>query len=76
LLPPLFEDVASVPAAAFDEHGCGAEIEVEKGGQTVIAKVTDRCGACASGDIDLSPGAFQKIARLDEGRVKVNWEFI
>ncbi|MEU0883109.1 hypothetical protein ABZ345_31255 [Lentzea sp. NPDC005914] len=28
LLPPLFEDTASVPAAAFDEHGCGAEILV------------------------------------------------
>lgn len=76
LLPPLFQDTASVPAAAFDENGCGAEILVEKGGQTVTAKVTNRCLPCATGDIDLSPGAFQKIARPDEGRVRVNWDFI
>ncbi|MET9633998.1 RlpA-like double-psi beta-barrel domain-containing protein [Lentzea sp. NPDC006480] len=76
LLPPLFEDTARVPAAAFDEHGCGAEILVEKGGQTVTAKVTDRCGACASGDIDLSPAAFRKIADPGEGRVEVKWDFI
>ncbi|MFS8096578.1 RlpA-like double-psi beta-barrel domain-containing protein [Lentzea alba] len=76
LLPPLFEDTASVPAEAFDEHGCGAEIVVEKGGQTVTAKVTNRCLPCADGDIDLSPGAFNKIARPDEGRVRVNWDFI
>lgn len=75
LLPPLFENTARVPAAAFDAHGCGTEIEVEAGGQTVTAKVTDRCGACASGDIDLSPAAFNKIAK-GEGRVNVNWDFI
>ncbi|MEU0883110.1 RlpA-like double-psi beta-barrel domain-containing protein [Lentzea sp. NPDC005914] len=42
----------------------------------MTAKVTDRCVGCASGDIDLSPAAFRKIGRLDEGRVKVSWDFI
>ncbi|MEV6239029.1 RlpA-like double-psi beta-barrel domain-containing protein [Lentzea sp. NPDC051838] len=77
LLPPLFQETARVPAEAFDEHGCGAEIEVEAaGGQKVTAKVTDRCGVCARGDIDLSPAAFDRIGRRDEGRVKVTWNFI
>lgn len=43
--------------------------------QSVTARVVDRCAGCRSGDIDLSPAAFDKIAKPSEGRVKVTWKF-
>ena len=44
-------------------------------GKFVDATVVDLCPGCASGSIDLSPGAFQQLASLDAGRIQVTWDF-
>lgn len=55
---------------------CGRKIKVTRASKSVTVTVVDRCVDCRLNDIDLSPGAFNKIAKLEEGRVKVNWQFI
>lgn len=71
--------VAGVSLAQFlgGAH-CGDEIEVTRDGTgaTTTATVVDLCVTCLSGDIDLSPAAFDRIGATSEGRVKVKWDFL
>lgn len=42
----------------------------------MTVKVVDRCGDCATYDLDLSPTAFSKLAPTSEGRLEgVTWTF-
>jgi expansin (peptidoglycan-binding protein) len=53
---------------------CGKTATVCKDPSTcVTVTIEDRCVGCKSGDIDLSPAAFQVLAPLDTGRIKVTW---
>ena len=45
-------------------------------GKSVDATVVDLCPDCASGSIDLSPGAFNQLASPDTGRIHVDWNFV
>lgn len=55
---------------------CGKFITIEFEGQRHQAKVVDTCGACATGDIDLSLTLFQQVAPGGDGRVAgVKWWF-
>ncbi|TWP51549.1 hypothetical protein FKR81_15245 [Lentzea tibetensis] len=57
-------------------HG-GDEIQVTgENGATTTATVATLCVTCLSGDIDLSPAAFDKLAPRAKGRIKVTWDFI
>ena len=38
--------------------------------------VVDRCTGCKLYDLDLSPGAFDKMADESLGRVDVTWAFL
>lgn len=42
-------------------------------GKTTTATVVDKCIACALDDIDLSPAAFNALAKPSLGRIKVTW---
>ncbi|KAL8706976.1 MAG: hypothetical protein Q9201_000024 [Fulgogasparrea decipioides] len=55
---------------------CGHRIRASRGGRSVVVTVVDRCEACKAQDIDLSPGAFQQLAELSEGRVEVSWVWL
>lgn len=45
--------------------------------KNVIVKIVDKCAGCAVGKaIDLTPGAFQKLADLDTGVVDISWKAI
>lgn len=44
--------------------------------KSIVLTVVDRCEACAAHDIDLSPGAFEKLEDLSVGRTKVTWEWL
>ncbi|CAO0794580.1 unnamed protein product [Mucor circinelloides] len=33
----------------------------------------DTCPGCKKGDVDMSRAAFEKIAKLSEGRVPISW---
>ncbi|KAJ2300315.1 hypothetical protein IWW55_003996 [Coemansia sp. RSA 2706] len=42
----------------------------------VKVTITDRCPVCKSGDLDLSPAAFNQIGDADEGRISISWSFV
>lgn len=58
-------------------HGkpCGEKIKVKGKHGSVTVKVVDTCPECGKNDIDLSPKAFEKIAKKKDGEVKVRWSF-
>ncbi|HEY5960537.1 MAG TPA: expansin EXLX1 family cellulose-binding protein [Polyangiaceae bacterium] len=55
---------------------CGACAQVTGPKGTVTVLIQDRCPECATGDLDLNPGAFDKIADHAAGRVKITWKFV
>ena len=59
-------------------HGkpCGKKIKVKGKHGSVTVKVVDTCPECGKNDIDLSPKAFEKIAKKKDGEVKVEWHFV
>ncbi|CAG8583892.1 11457_t:CDS:2 [Diversispora eburnea] len=76
----------ALPIAQFDRYTpngnpnkntkCGKRIKVTRGKKSVVVRVVDRCEGCKSGDIDLSPAAFEKLASLSVGRTKCSWKYI
>ncbi len=55
---------------------CGACAAVDGPDGSVTVRIVDRCPECASGDLDLSPQAFERIAPLSAGRVPISWRFV
>ncbi|KAI8318777.1 barwin-like endoglucanase, partial [Martensiomyces pterosporus] len=41
----------------------------------VKVKIVDRCPVCKTGDLDLSPAAFNQIGSAAAGRIKISWSF-
>src|SRR3954453_1106872 len=69
--------IFALPAKMFDpspngnpnlNKNCGRRAKVTRGKKSVIVTCVDRCAGCKPGDIDLSPSAFDKIGKRDEGR--------
>lgn len=55
---------------------CGRTITVKaKNGNTVVARVVDKCPGCVAHAIDLSRAAFSELDSFDVGRINVNWWF-
>ncbi|KAG0242809.1 hypothetical protein BGW41_003485 [Actinomortierella wolfii] len=52
---------------------CGQCLHVKGPKGSVIVQVVDVCPGCKSGDVDLAPGAFSKIANFEQGRVPITW---
>ncbi|KAJ4267238.1 hypothetical protein NW762_003340 [Fusarium torreyae] len=69
--------VAAIAASVYDTQDlCGKSIKLQGDAGQVTVTVIDRCEACAAGDVDLSPAAFQKsIGDLSVGRGKGTWSF-
>jgi expansin (peptidoglycan-binding protein) len=73
---------ADLNVAAMNERDyadgayCGACIAVTGPAGTVTVRIVDRCPECAKGDVDLSPQAFERIAPLAAGRVKIHWRLV
>lgn len=55
---------------------CGACADVTGPLGTVRVLIQDRCPECKSGDLDLNPEAFDKIALHAAGRVAITWKFV
>lgn len=55
---------------------CGRMIRVQRDGKSVDVEVVDRCVGCESEDLDLSPGAFEKLADEALGRVEGTWAWL
>ena len=55
---------------------CGACADVQGPNGSVQVRIVDRCPECQSGDLDLSPTAFDQIADRAAGRVSITWNFV
>lgn len=67
--------VAAVSPGVYASGGaCGKTATIHYNGKSTTVKVVDLCPSCATGSIDVSPSAFQKLADLSAGRVHVTWE--
>ena len=55
---------------------CGSCAEVGGPDGTVTVRIVDLCPECPSGNLDLSPEAFQRIAVLELGRVPITWRYV
>ncbi|KAI8887564.1 hypothetical protein K501DRAFT_268656 [Backusella circina FSU 941] len=54
---------------------CGKKAKVKGPNGTVTVTIVDTCPPCKSGDLDLSPAAFGKIADFVDGRVNIEWSW-
>ncbi|KAI9842232.1 MAG: hypothetical protein M1837_007377 [Sclerophora amabilis] len=86
------DDVCSLSHTLFDaaQKGsdpnanplCGLRIRAARFDEQVAERrsvdltVVDRCVGCDPTDLDLSPGAFNKLANPDRGRVDVSWAWL
>lgn len=70
------EAVVAMNAAQY-AGSCGRMIAITSadGSRKAVAKVVDKCPACASGAIDVSSSVFQLLADLSVGRTTVSWSF-
>ncbi len=55
---------------------CGGFVEVNGPEGSAIVRIVDRCPECKPGDIDLSEEAFAAIARVEDGRVAIDWRIL
>ena len=64
--------------AAHKKLPFGTKLEVTntKNDQSVIVRVTDRGPFIAGRDLDLSKGAFSKIAKLSSGVISIKYKII
>lgn len=46
---------------------CGDHIRISHKNKSIKVKVVDYCESCSNKAVDLTPGAFAKLANLDEG---------
>ncbi|KAI1850673.1 hypothetical protein JX265_004384 [Neoarthrinium moseri] len=67
--------VALAPGQFSGSNPCGKKITITAKGKTASATVVDKCPGCSEDSIDVSPSVFEKLASLDDGRVKIEWEF-
>ncbi|PWN42242.1 barwin-like endoglucanase, partial [Ceraceosorus guamensis] len=68
--------VALTTAMYGGGNHCGKNVKItnKKNGKTVTAKVADSCPTCqTTQSLDLSVGAFQAIASLNDGQVEISW---
>lgn len=76
---PFDLDVAAVTQADSlygNATWCGSCAEIEGPLGTVLVRIVDSCPECQVNHLDLSPQAFAKIAKLDDGLVNVRWRFV
>lgn len=68
--------VAALNDPDYDDAAwCGACAAVDGPNGSIVVRIVDRCPECASGDLDLSPNAFEAIAPLEAGRVDISWRW-
>ena len=69
--------VAAINASDYaDSAACGSCVRVTGPSGSVDVRIVDQCPECPSGDLDLSPEAFERIADLSAGRVPISWETV
>lgn len=74
----LFDPDALTVATRDRGIAFGTLLEVRAGRRSVEVRVNDRMGARDPGDrcLDLSSGAFERLANLDRGVIEVTWRVV
>lgn len=66
--------------ATYYDVGLGSCGKTNSNSQLVVALSSDimegyKSKYCDKGDVDLSPTAFKKLAKLNKGRIDITWDF-
>lgn len=70
-------NVAALNAPDYSNAAfCGACADVTGPKGMTRVRIVDECPECPSGNLDLSPQAFAKIADLQQGRVPITWNLV
>jgi hypothetical protein len=79
VLSTLTAALVDVPASALAGNAeCGKQITITNGsGSPVTATVVGECDSCGTGDLDVSPSLYLKLATDAEhaGSIPVSWQF-
>ncbi|KAJ4385814.1 hypothetical protein N0V93_010245 [Gnomoniopsis smithogilvyi] len=61
-----------------DSPVCGKHIRIHgSNGNSVVAKVVDRCAGCTGHNVDVTPVVFTTLGFTEAvGRVEMSWQFI
>jgi expansin (peptidoglycan-binding protein) len=51
------------------KYGCGDTLRIKSGSKSVTVTVVDYCAGCSSTAVDLTSGAFKRLAKLSKGVV-------
>lgn len=80
------DDIVSLSHTLFDAVStsanpnlnplCGKMVRARRGEITVDLKVVDRCTGCQPRDLDITEKTFAKLARVEQGRVDVEWSWL
>lgn len=73
---PYFVALTTVGGLYGNATWCGGCVEVQGPLGSVVARVVDSCPDCGPDHLDMSPQAFEKVARLVDGRVQIRWRFV
>jgi expansin len=73
---PYFVALTKVGGLYGNATWCGGCVEVQGPLGSVVARVVDSCPDCGPNHLDMSPQAFEKVARLVDGRVQIKWRFV
>lgn len=68
-------DAAAISTNPNENPLCQASLRLFHEGKMIDVRVVDRCVGCEETDIDVSPGVFEQLANLDQGRVSVSWQW-
>ncbi|ESK93163.1 non-catalytic module family expn protein [Moniliophthora roreri MCA 2997] len=70
-----YDLVAGLPPGHYANGSkCWRHLNVHYQGKSIDVTVVDLCPGCGPNDINLSEGAFQLLAPLAVGRIRVHWE--
>jgi expansin (peptidoglycan-binding protein) len=69
-------DVAALNGSQYKKSWCGQCALVTGPKGMVKVRIVDLCPGCAFGGLDLSRQAFEAIASLSAGRVKITWHVV
>ncbi|RKP39088.1 RlpA-like double-psi beta-barrel-protein domain-containing protein-containing protein, partial [Dimargaris cristalligena] len=68
---PQFGNPANPNASPY----CGKKVKITGPNGSTEAKIVDKCPVCKSGDLDMSPAAFDEVGDQDAGRIPITWSF-
>jgi len=72
--------IVAISKSLYDSnHGtnCDQYVQIKNtaNGKVAYGLTRDSCQSCGQGDLDMSPGLFKKLGSLDQGVLKISWNF-